>query len=271
MRTVKRPMRPLGQPTRGKTAPNRLRKTDVFLALAYPEFIRHLPGVYVDLGYGAYPITSVETLTRLSRLKPDLLVVGVEIDPERVAAALPDARQGLTFRLGGFNLPLAPGERAAVVRAFNVLRQYAEAEVAAALAALEAGMALDGLLIEGTSSPTGQLMTFNLYQKTPEGLTSRGLVLAPGLCQDFAPRQLQTVLPKNYIHHAVPDGPIDVFFAAWARAWSSARAHGNDLRQVFTAAARRLRADGYALDTRPALLRRGFLWLSPSWPQRARQ
>lgn len=53
-------------------------------------------------------------------------MVGVEIDPERVAAALPDRQPGLDFRLGGFNLPLEPGERAAVVRAFNVLRQYPE-------------------------------------------------------------------------------------------------------------------------------------------------
>lgn len=72
---------PLGQPTRGKTAPNRLRKTDTFLAVAYPEFIRHLPGLYVDLGYGAYPITSVETLHRLRRLNPPLRVLGVELDP----------------------------------------------------------------------------------------------------------------------------------------------------------------------------------------------
>ena len=51
--------RPLGQPTRGKTAPNRLRRTDVFLAVAYPELVRHMAGLYVDLGYGFFPITSV--------------------------------------------------------------------------------------------------------------------------------------------------------------------------------------------------------------------
>ena len=61
----RRRARPVGQATRGKTAPNRLRKTDTFLTLAYPELVRHMPGMYVDLGYGAYPITSVETLHRL--------------------------------------------------------------------------------------------------------------------------------------------------------------------------------------------------------------
>ncbi len=258
--------RPLGQVTRGKTAPNRLRKTDVFLALAFPEFTRHLPGIYIDLGYGAYPITSVETLTRLRRLNPDVRVIGVEIDPERVAAAEPSRQPGLGFRLGGFNLPLAAGETAAVVRAFNVLRQYSEAEVAAALEALAVGMCPGALLIEGTSNPTGQLMTFNLYQRSAGRLETLGLVLAPGLRRAFTPRDLQPVLPKIYIHHAAPDGAIDRFFGTWTRAWSAARAHGNDLRQVFSASANRLRDAGYALDPRPALLRRGFLWLKPPWP-----
>src|SRR5438045_601067 len=116
--------RPLGQPTRGKTAPNRLRKTDTFLAVAYPEFVRHMTGLYVDLGYGFFPVTSVETLRRLRRLNPSLQVLGVEIDPQRVADAQPFAEPGLNFRLGGFNLPLRPGEQVSIIRAFNVLRQY---------------------------------------------------------------------------------------------------------------------------------------------------
>src|SRR5574337_129180 len=128
--------KPLGQPTRGKTAPNRLRKTDTFLAGAYPEFVRRMTGLYVDLGYGAHPVTSVETLHRLCRLNPSLRVLGVEIDPQRVAEAQPFAEPGLEFRLGGFNLPLRPGETVSVIRAFNVLRQYDEAAVADALAAL---------------------------------------------------------------------------------------------------------------------------------------
>jgi hypothetical protein len=257
----------LGQPTRGKTTANRLRKTDTFLAVAYPEFVRHLPGLYVDLGYGAFPITSVETLQRLRRLNPDLRVLGVEIDPERVTQAAPFAQPGLSFRLGGFNLPLAPGERAGVIRAFNVLRQYPEAEVTAALAALAAALAEGGLILEGTSDPPGRLLTFNLYQKQGGGLQRVALVLAPTLRADFVPRQFQAVLPKNFIHHAAPGGPIDRFFAAWHAAWQHARGQARQPRQVFAHAALRL-ADhyGFALDRRPALLRRGFLVLGPSWP-----
>jgi hypothetical protein len=266
-----RPGQPLGQITRGKTAPNRLRKTDTFLAVAYPEFVRRARGLYVDLGYGAYPVTSVETLHRLRRINPRLRVLGVEIDPQRVAEARPFREPGLEFRLGGFNLPLAPGETVSVVRAFNVLRQYEESEVEKALAALTAPLTEGGLVLEGTSDPSGALLTFNLFQKTAAGGTLErvALVLAPTLRADFMPRQFQAVLPKNFIHHAEPGGPIDRFFAAWHAAWQHARAlvGGSGPRSVFYHAALRLATQyDYTLDRRAALLRRGFLCLGPGWP-----
>jgi hypothetical protein len=266
-----RPGRPLGQVTRGKTAPNRLRKTDTFLAVTYPEQVRHMAGLYVDLGYGAYPITSVETLHRLRRLNPHLRVLGVEIDPQRVADAQPYLEAGLDFRLGGFNLPLAPGETVSVIRAFNVLRQYEEPEVEKALVALSGPLTPGGLILEGTSDPLGRLLTFNLYRKLAEGALERqALVLAPTLHADFLPRQFQAVLPKNFIHHAEPGGPIDRFFAAWHAAWQQARAAAGPAgpRAVFFHAAVRLGTHyGYALDLRPALLRRGFLCLGAAWPE----
>jgi hypothetical protein len=260
--------KPLGQPTRGKTAPNRLRKTDTFLAVAFPAFVHHLPGLYVDLGYGAYPVTSRETLYRLRRLNPGLSVLGVEIDPARVAEAQPFVERGLAFRHGGFDLPLARGERVSVIRAFNVLRQYEEAAVAGALAALGAALIEGGLLIEGTSDPHGRLLAFNLYRKK-ETLESAGVVLAPRVGTEFTPRALRAVLPKAFIHHAEPAGAIDRFFAAWEAAWQRARGHALTPRQRFAAAALDLaQREDYALDRRDALLRRGFLWLGATWPER---
>lgn len=260
--------KPLGQPTRGKTAPNRLRKTDTFLAVAFPAFIRHLPGLYVDLGYGAYPVTSQETLHRLRQLNPKVAVLGVEIDPARVAEAQPYAETGLAFRHGGFDLPLERGERVSVIRAVNVLRQYDEAAVAGALTALGAALTEDGLLIEGTSDPHGRLLAFTLYRKA-RTLASAGVVLAPRVGAHFAPRALRAVLPKAFIHHAEPAGAIDRFFAAWEASWERVRGRALTPGQRFVAAALDLAArGGYALDRRDALLRRGFLWLGPSWPQR---
>ena len=160
-----------------------------------------------------------------------------------------------------------------VVRAFNVLRQYNEREVTDALKAVSVSLIEGGLIIEGTCNPTGSLLTFNLYQKDPLirntqcALRALGFILAPTLRADFLPRQFQSVLPKNFIHHAEPGGAIDIFFAAWHAAWQRARAQEKEPRQIFTHAALRL-ADhyGYTVDRRPALLRRGFLWLGPEWP-----
>ncbi|MEP7358239.1 MAG: class I SAM-dependent methyltransferase [Anaerolineales bacterium] len=259
--------RPLGQPTRGKTAPNRLRKTDTFLAVAFPEFVRRMASLYVDLGYGFFPITSVETLHRLRRLNPSLRVLGVEIDPQRVAAAQPFAEPGLEFRHGGFNLPVLSGERVGVIRAFNVLRQYDESAVDAALGELSQILIPGGLILEGTSDPLGRLLTFNLFQQQPAGLARIALVLAPTLSLAFQPRSFQAVLPKNFIHHAEPGGLIDRFFAAWHAAWQSARGLSTDPRAIFALSARRLSEQaGYNLDQRPALLRRGFLMLGTDWP-----
>jgi hypothetical protein len=215
----------------------------------------------------------VETLHRLRRLDPTASVLGVEIDAGRVAAARPHAEPGLDFRLGGFDLPLRPGERAAVVRAFNVLRQYGESAVAPALDTLAAALVPGGLVLEGTSDPSGRLLAFDLHRKSSDGagLERLGLVLAPTLGAEFHPRRMQAVLPKSHVHRAEPRGAIDRFFAAWEAAWQSARRHGRDPRRVFVESTRELAArHGYALDRRAALLRRGFLWLGPSWPTTSR-
>jgi hypothetical protein len=257
--------------TRGKTARHRLRQTDTYLAVVYPELVRRMPGLYVDLGYGAFSVTTLETLSRLRRLNPKLHVLGVEIAPERVAAAKPYEREGLEFRQGGFNLPLRAGERASVIRALNVLRQYDELEVEGALATLGAALTPGGLMLEGTCDPQGRLLTFNLFEKHGDELRRIAFVFAPrasSLRPDFDPREFRAVLPKNYIHHAEPGGALDAFFAAWHAAWGYARRRApNDRRRIFVEAGLRLAGRyGYDVDRRPALLRRGFLGVGTGWP-----
>jgi hypothetical protein len=258
-----RSKKPLGLPTRGKTAPNRLRPTDSYLALCYPDYLRSLPGAYVDLGFGQSPATTVETAFRLRRLNPGLKIIGVEIDPERVAAAQPWAGLGTDFRLGGFNLPLVEGERVAVIRAMNVLRQYPEGEYAGSIAMLAHSLSEGGLLLEGTSDPPGRLMAFNLFRREGENLACDGLIFFVRLRHPFQPRSLQAVLPKNHIHHASPGSALDRFFGDWEKCWQRARGRSaDDPRLRFALAARLLLADcAYPVDTRSTLLRRGFLRL----------
>ncbi|MGH3375781.1 MAG: class I SAM-dependent methyltransferase, partial [Actinoallomurus sp.] len=147
--------RPEGTITRGTTAPNRLRRVDRWIARVHgPLLRRHDRPLVVDLGYGASPVTTAELFTRLRAVHPRVEVAGIEIDPERVAAARTFEREGLSFRLGGFELP---AERPpTLIRAFNVLRQYDEAEAWAAWDRLCAGLAPDGVLVEGTCDEIGR-------------------------------------------------------------------------------------------------------------------
>ena len=123
--------KPIGSITRGTTNPNRLRRVDRYISSL--SIVRKDNPVVVDLGFGASPITAIELHARLVAQNSTVRVVGIEIDRDRVERALPAAKPGLDFVVGGFETPL-PAELAAadVIRAFNVLRQYGEDEVAAA-------------------------------------------------------------------------------------------------------------------------------------------
>src|SRR5262245_26804190 len=107
--------KPEGQPTRGKTASNRLRRVDNFILLYEPSLLSRKDGwfadsMFVDLGYGFEARTTLESATRFRRVNPNLKVLGVEIDKERVEAASRFANEKTFFRMGGFNLPLKDGE-----------------------------------------------------------------------------------------------------------------------------------------------------------------
>ncbi|BAS07378.1 hypothetical protein AHiyo4_08000 [Arthrobacter sp. Hiyo4] len=121
--------RPVGNVTRGTTNPNRMRRVDRWLTGPQAWRLRAaVDPLVVDLGYGATPATAVELFERLGAVRPDMRLIGIEIEPERVRIAKALERPGLSFQVGGFELPL-PG-RPVLVRAFNVLRQYEEADVA---------------------------------------------------------------------------------------------------------------------------------------------
>lgn len=268
------PRRPLGQPTRGKTGRNRLRRVDNFLILYDPELLRRADDLYngaffVDLGYGAEPFTTLESAERLRRINPALPVLGVEIDPARVAAAQPYAGDLTQFRLGGFNLPLRPRsdgsqETARAIRAFNVLRQYEESEVAGAWETMARSLLPGGLLIEGTSEPFGRVWVANLLRRMENGapslLCQEGLLFSTNFRLGFDPAEFQAVLPKNLIHRMTPGEPIYALLEAWKRAareTMAARVWGP--RQWFVASAQRLAALDYSVSLRPKLLSGGYL------------
>jgi len=259
---------PAGTVTRGKTAQNRLRRVDTYLLLTEWYLLGRRDGpfdraLFVDVGYGVEPFTTLESAERLRRVNPVLPVLGVEIDGERVAAALPYADQSTHFRLGGFNLPLQPGEHIRLIRAFNVLRQYEENAVADAWQLMGQQLLPGGLLIEGTSDPFGQVWVANLVRKQEGGqLTQEGLLFSTNFRQGFAPEQFQPVLPKNFIHRVVAGEPIERFFRQWQQAYRETLPYRNwGVRQHFVQSARRLKEMRVKVGLRPRLLNQGFLLL----------
>jgi hypothetical protein len=197
----------------------------------------------VDLGYGATPVTTVELATRLRRVRADVRVLGLEIDPERVAAAQPAADPPrLEFARGGFELA---GTRPVVVRAANVLRQYDEAAARGAWSTLRDGLADGGVLVEGTCDELGRLASWVRVER--DGPVS--LTLASRVESLARPGELAERLPKALIHRNVPGEAIHGFLRAFDAAWDAAApvsAFGP--RQRWAAAGRRLAEDGWPVD-----------------------
>jgi len=207
----------VGTVTRGTTNPNRLRRMDRWIAAVHGAELRGTPEpVAVDLGYGAAPWTAVELLARLRTAAPRTHVFGVEIEPARVAAALPYEREGLAFLHGGFEVPV-PG-RPHLIRAANVLRQYDEAAAATAWVTLRGGLAVGGLLVEGTCDEIGRRGSWVLLDR--DGPVSLTFACRVGDLE--RPSDLAERLPKALIHHNVAGQPIHELLSDLDGAWRDA-------------------------------------------------
>jgi len=257
----RRDRQPLGEPTRGKTATNRLRRLDLWLLRTEPGLIAaEGPEPFVDLGYGRLPYTTAESARALRTLNPRLPVLGVEVDRDRVEAAAPWVDPLTTFRRGGFELPVDGAAR--VVRAMNVLRQYEEDAAREAWRLMGERLQPGGLLIEGTCTPFGRLLVVQLLRKDGDALADAGLLFSTNFRTPDPPRPeaFQAVLPKHLIHRMVPGTPIHRFMQLWEAAWSRARVVKSfGRRQVWVRAAEELARDGVDVLTDRWLLRRGFL------------
>ncbi len=264
-----RAARPLGTVTRGTTHPNRLRRVDRWIAHTVARSLRaSTDPLVVDLGYGAAAWTPRDLRDRLRAVRPDVEVVGIEIDPGRVTAAASYADATLSFRRGGFEVPV-DGRDPLVVRAFNVLRQYDESEVAAAWSTITARLAPGGLLVEGTCDELGRHAWWVALD--PGATSPRSLTLSTRLAGLQRPSDLAERLPKALIHRNVPGEPTYDLLNRLDRAWAAAAPHASfGARQRWIATVAALRDDGVDVIDGPGRWRLGEMtvaWseVTPSW------
>ena len=210
-----RPTAPRGRITRGTTGVNRLRRIDRWIATL--PVLRNTPDpLVVDLGYGAAATTTLELCDRLAVVRPEVEVVGVEIDPERVRIAAAAARDGVIFRLGGFEVPTPEGRSPAVIRALNVLRQYDEGEVAEAWATMVARLQPDGILVEGNCNELGRVASW--IALGPQGM--RSFTISLRLAELEKPSIVAERLPKALIHRNVPGERVHALLTELDRLWA---------------------------------------------------
>ncbi len=248
--------------TRGTTNPNRLRRCDRWLAGPQAwRWARASRPLVVDLGYGARPVTVLELADRLARIRRDVAVVGIEIDPDRVAQARPLARPGVEFRWGGFEIPLPERRRPHVIRAFNVLRQYDESQVGAAWQLMRERLTPTGIIVDGTCDELGRRATWVAVDRSgPISLT-----LSVSLRALWRPSDVAERLPKALIHHNVPGEGVHAFLHALDEAWErNAPLSAYGRRQRFIATASDVRQAGWPIADEPRRWRLGEITVA--WP-----
>lgn len=175
----------------------------------------------VDLGFGASAVTPLELPARVAKVRPDATVLGLEIDPDRVARAREQAAgvAGVSFARGGFEIPVPGGRRPAVIRAMNVLRQYDEGDVADAWARMCARLQPDGILVEGTCDEIGRIAT---WVEVGADAAARTLTISLRLAELDSPAIAAERLPKALIHRNVDGERVHGFVAALTREWTRA-------------------------------------------------
>lgn len=256
--------------SRGCTRPGRLALLDSILVHREPNLLTRNDGAFrdapfVDVGVGEWPWTTIETAARLRSLSPSPRVIGIELDPDRLRHARRFAAPGLEFRRGGFELPLTAAERPRIVRALNVLRGYSEASARDAHLKLGAALLPGGLLLEGSSSPSGGVLCVHLLRKRGAELFREGLLFATDFSQGFAPFLFRDRLPRDLRRRCERGTPIHAFFTAWSDTFTAARSTGlRENAALFALSAQLLsrRAPGIVCDA--ALVASGaLLWQPP--------
>lgn len=222
---------PVGVVTRGTTGADRLRRVDRWAAGPGARLLLAAEDpLVVDLGFGAVPTTTLRLARALRAVRPDVAVVGLEVDRERAALArrvldgLPAAEvRGVDVGVGGFELggPVA-GRRPVLVRAANVLRQYAVEDVPAAWDLVTGRLATGGLLLDVTCDEVGRRAAWAVVGADGPRELVLSVRTADLAVPGAQPSDVAERLPKALVHANVPGTRVHAWLAALDAAWHRA-------------------------------------------------
>jgi hypothetical protein len=251
---------------RGCTRPGRLARLDALIVHLERELLRRDDdSLVVDFGVGEWPWTTLECARHLRSCSPQLRMIGVEIDGHRLRHARRLGGEQVEFRQGSFELPLAAGERARLVRAMNVLREYREPEAERARLQLAEALVPGGLLVEGTSSPSGGVLCAHWLRKRETGLVREALLFSCDFSQGFAPLLFRDRLPRDLRRACSQGTAIHAFFDAWMAAFAAVRSTGvREPSAVFALSALALSNQMTGIVCDAALIERGTLLWRPA-------
>ena len=162
--------------------------------------------------------------------------------------------RGITLAERAVRVCAAAGLRPVLVRAFNVLRQYPEAAVAAHWDLLRSRLHPGGVVVDGTCDEIGRRSAWITLDN--DGPVSLTLSLNFGA---FArPSDVAERLPKALIHRNVPGEAVHRYLQAFDRGWDEAAALAAfGRRQRFVAACGAMRDAGWPLLDSPSRWRIG--------------
>ncbi len=192
---------------------------------------------YLDVGLGGLPHTTVEWARALRVLDPSATVLGIDRDPDVVAAAAPHSEPGVRFGVAEWTWP---GLEARAIRVLNVLRDYPRAEAPVAHARCAAGLATGGVLVEGSCGPGGEVGVVHLLRREGSRLADAGLLCWTDGSEGAAPILFRDRLPSAVRRGVRPGHPLGELMTSWMRAFSEVREPGASALSLLHASVGRL-------------------------------
>ncbi|MFL5320751.1 MAG: methylase [Myxococcaceae bacterium] len=208
---------------RGRTQAGRLRALDAYVVRSDRALLERPEGLFVDVGLGESPVTTIEAAETFRRVNPSLRVRGLDVDfarVERARAVFEAGEAGIEFEVGGFE---AIPAGAVVVRAMNVLRGYPVERVSEAHASMGAALIEGGLGIDGTSDPGGDVLTAHLLRRRGERVVREALLFHSSFELGFGPMQFRDWLPRDLRRRVRSGEWIGELFERWSAAWQRVR------------------------------------------------